>query len=69
MATFQELAKSLYPNMPIDILDLFADEWAKTGDPNVAIANVRRTTAYDIAFLVTKDLMALLNLMKLLTQD
>ena len=50
MATFQELAKSLYPNMPIDILDLFADEWAKTGDPNVAIANVRRTTAYDIAF-------------------
>ena len=31
MATFQELAKSLYPNMPIDILDLFADEWAKTG--------------------------------------
>ena len=50
MATFIELAQSLYPNMPPDILELFASEWSKTGDPNVAISNVRRTTAYDIAF-------------------
>ena len=28
MATYEELAKSLYPNMPSDILDLFANELA-----------------------------------------
>ena len=50
MEKFLELAQSLYPNMPPDILQLFADEWSKTGDPNVAISNVRRTTAYDTAF-------------------
>ncbi len=50
MATYEELAKSLYPNMPSDILDLFANEWARTGDPNVAIAEVRRSDAYAIAF-------------------
>ena len=50
MDKFLELAQSLYPNMPPDILQLFAEEWSKTGDPNVAISNVRRTTAYDTAF-------------------
>jgi len=50
MATYEELAKSLYPNMPMDILDLFATEWSRTGDPNVAIAEVRRSDAYEIAF-------------------
>ncbi len=50
MATYAELAQSLYPNMPPDILDLFANEWARTGDPQVAIAEVRRSDAYDIAF-------------------
>ena len=50
MEKFLELAQSLYPNMPPDILQLFAEEWSKTGDPNVAISNVRRTTAYDTAF-------------------
>ena len=50
MATFLELAESLYPNMPPTILDLFADEWAKTGDPNVAISNVRKTDAYTAEF-------------------
>ena len=50
MATYEELAKSLYPNMPLDILDLFSSEWARTGDPQVAIAEVRRSDAYDIAF-------------------
>ena len=49
MEKFLELAQSLYPNMPPDILQLFAEEWSKTGDPNVAISNVRRTTAYDTA--------------------
>ena len=50
MATYAELAQSLYPNMPPDVLALFADEWARTGDPNVAIAEVRRSDAYEIAF-------------------
>jgi len=50
MATYEELAKSLYPNMPSDILDLFANEWARTGDPQVDIAEVRRSPAYEIAF-------------------
>jgi hypothetical protein len=50
MATYEELAQSLYPNMPPDILELFASEWARTGDPQVAIAEVRRSPAYEIAF-------------------
>jgi hypothetical protein len=50
MATYAELAQSLYPNMPPDILDAFANEWARTGDPQVAIAEVRRSPAYEIAF-------------------
>ena len=50
MEEFLELAQSLYPNMPPDILQLFAEEWSKTGDPNVAISNVRKSTAYDTAF-------------------
>ena len=50
MATYAELAQSLYPNMPPNILELFANEWARTGDPQVAIAEVRRSPAYEIAF-------------------
>ena len=46
MATYEELAASLYPNMPLDILDLFANEWARTGDPQVAIAEVRSCLLY-----------------------
>ena len=55
MATYEQLAQSLYPNMPPDILALFANEWSRTGDPQVAIAEVRRSPDYDIAFLETKD--------------
>jgi len=36
--------------MPPDILSIFASEWARTGDPQVAIAEVRRNPAYEIAF-------------------
>ena len=50
MATYAELAQSLYPNMPPDVLALFSSEWARTGDPQVAIAEVRRSDAYEIAF-------------------
>ena len=50
MATYAELAQSLYPNMPPDVLALFASEWSRTGDPQVAIAEVRRRDGYEIAF-------------------
>ena len=50
MATYAELAQSLYPNMPPDVLALFASEWSRTGDPQVAIAELRRNPAYEIAF-------------------
>lgn len=50
MATYAELAQSLYPNMPPDVLELFAQEWARSGDPQVAISEVRRSPAYEIAF-------------------
>jgi hypothetical protein len=50
MATYLELAESLYPNLPPSVLDLFASEWAKTGDPNVAISNVRKTDVYEAEF-------------------
>ena len=50
MATYEELAASLYPNLPPDVLALFSSEWARTGDPQVAIAEVRRSDIYDIAF-------------------
>ena len=50
MATYLELAKSLYPNMPDNLLNMFANEWAETGDSNVAIAKVRGTTEYETLF-------------------
>ena len=50
MATYLELAKSLYPNMPDNLLNLFANEWARTGDPKVAIAEVRASTEYETLF-------------------
>ena len=50
MATYLELSKSLYPNMPDNLLNLFADEWARTGNPKVAIAEVRGTTEYETLF-------------------
>ena len=50
MATYAELAQSLYPNMTPDVLALFSSEWARTGDPQVAIAEVRRSPVYEIAF-------------------
>ena len=50
MATYAELAQSLYPNMPPDVLELFAQQWARSGDPQVAISEVRRNPIYEIAF-------------------
>jgi len=64
MATYLELAKSLYPNMPDNLLNMFADEWAETGDSNVAIAKVRGTMNMKLYSLETKELMEQLSLMK-----
>jgi len=50
MATYLEQAQALYPTMPPDILSLFANEWAKSDNPQVAIAEVRKSDAYEIAF-------------------
>ena len=50
MATYLELSKSLYPNMPDNLLNMFANKWAETGNPKVAIAEVRGTTEYETLF-------------------
>ena len=50
MATYLELANSLYPNMPDAILNAFATQWAVTGSPTVAISNVRQTQLYKDEF-------------------
>ena len=50
MATYLEQAQALYPNMPPDILNIFASEWSKSDNPQVAIAEVRKSDAYEIAF-------------------
>ena len=47
---YLQLTESIYPNFPPDILNLFAKEWAKTGNPNVAMGNVRKLPEYEIAF-------------------
>ena len=46
MEQYLQLAKTLYPNMPDEILNLFAEQWSETGDPNVAISQVRQTDLY-----------------------
>lgn len=46
MEQYLQLAKTLYPNMPDEILNLFAQQWSETGDPNVAISQVRQTDLY-----------------------
>ena len=50
MATYLELAKSLYPNMPDSLLNMFANKWAETDNPKVAIAEVRASTEYETLF-------------------
>lgn len=46
MEQYLQLAKTLYPNMPDEILNLFAEQWSQTGDPNIAISEVRQTNLY-----------------------
>jgi len=46
MEQYLQLAKTLYPNMPDAILNAFAQQWSQTGDPNIAISEVRQTDLY-----------------------
>ena len=40
MATYLEEAQALYPNLSATLLNLFAQEWAKSGNPVTAIQEV-----------------------------
>lgn len=50
MEQYLLLAQSLYPNMPTQVLNAFATQWAETGDPNIAISQLRQTDIYKDAF-------------------
>ena len=41
MEEYLVLARAKYPNIPDDILNAIATQWAETGDPKIAIANNR----------------------------
>ena len=50
MATYLEEAQSLYPQLSPELLNLFATEWAKSGNPTTAIQEVRQTEEYRTEF-------------------
>ena len=50
MATYLEEAQSLYPQLSPELLNLFAAEWAKSGNPTTAIQEVRQTEEYRTEF-------------------
>ena len=50
MATYLEEAQALYPNLSATLLNLFANEWAKSGNPVTAIQQVRQTDEYKTEF-------------------
>ncbi len=50
MATYLEEAQALYPNLSATLLNLFAQEWAKSGNPVTAIQAVRQTDEYKTEF-------------------
>ena len=50
MEEYLVLARAKYPNIPDDILNAIATQWAETGDPKIAIANVRQTQLYRDTF-------------------
>jgi hypothetical protein len=42
--------QALYPWLPASLVSLFAERWSETGDPNLALAEVRASDAYNQAF-------------------
>lgn len=47
---FRARAAALYPFLPPSLLDIFADKWAASGDPNLALAETRADSRYDSYF-------------------
>ena len=47
---YRAAAANLFPNFPSELLDMFADEWAKFNDPDLALAAVRNSAIYDTLF-------------------
>ncbi len=47
---FRAAAANLFPTFPPALLDVFADAWARFGDPNLALAEVRQNPLYDTIF-------------------
>lgn len=47
---FEARARLLYPWLPQDLLRVYADSWAETGDPALALATVRQHPSYDQHF-------------------
>lgn len=47
---FREQAGLLFPYLPSQLLDIFADAWADTGDVNLALATMRADPTYDTFF-------------------
>ena len=50
MATYLEEAELLYPDLTGTLLQLFAAAWAKSGNPQTAIQEVRQTDEYKAEF-------------------
>ncbi len=48
--SFREQVSLLFPFLPADALDAFAESWAEYGDPDLAMAAVRQDRRYDTWF-------------------
>lgn len=47
---FRQRAQALFPWLPPELLDIYADAWARTGDPNLALAELRASPNYNNFF-------------------
>ena len=47
---FRQRAQALFPWLPPALLDIYADAWARTGSPSLALAELRASSDYDQFF-------------------
>jgi hypothetical protein len=47
---YRARAAALYPFLPPSLLDIFAEKWAESGDPDLALAETRADSRYDSYF-------------------